>query len=51
MSGFDEGFERLTRGLARNTSRRSLLSRFGAEMFQDVLRGVEERAAFPRFGI
>ena len=28
MSGFDEGFERLIRGFAKTTSRRSLLSRF-----------------------
>ena len=31
--------------------KRGLFSRFGAEMVQDALQGVEERAAFARFGI
>ena len=40
MSGFDDRFERLTRGLARSTSRRSLLSRFGALLAAWPMTGV-----------
>ena len=35
----------------RYGQRRSLLSRFGASMVQDVVVGIEERAAYARFGL
>ncbi|MFK7754765.1 MAG: S49 family peptidase [Sedimentitalea sp.] len=35
----------------RYGQRKSLLSRFGAQMAQDALTSVEERAAFARFGV
>jgi len=31
--------------------RKGILSRFGAQVFQDALQGIEERAAYARFGL
>jgi serine protease SohB len=36
---------------ARYGRRRSLFQRFGATLAQDALAGIEERAAFARFGL
>ena len=31
--------------------KRGLMSRFGVQMVQDALQGIEERASFARFGL
>ncbi len=37
--------------LRRYGVRKGILSRFGAQIFQDAVRGIEERAAYARFGL